>query len=74
MKLFNCIRKKKLEKRYNQLEQQLQRKQIEASHVFIAVKSDPVRNTGTDVELNRINEEANKLVKELITLKKQLHR
>lgn len=65
MNLLMAIKKRIYKKEYQeyiQVQQQLRNTQLKSTSIFIKVKEDPNRHTGTDPELNEINDKANKLV------------
>ena len=57
-------------KKYIEVQQRLKNKQLESTALFLKVKKDTSRSTGTDPELQRINDEANILALRLIELRK----
>jgi hypothetical protein len=67
------IRKKRYKeeyKEYIEVQQKLTNKQLTSSAVFMKVKNDPLRETGSDPELKQINDEANELALRLQELRK----
>jgi hypothetical protein len=50
------INRRKYMKEYYSVQRQLKRAQLEATDIFIKVQDNPNRNTGTDEELERAND------------------